>query len=108
MECLLDSLVGHMRAIIVARVDMVYARFDRLAQNGNGCVDVARWSPDARPGQLHGAVAHAVQCHRRARQRETAGGSNLLNHPFPPCYNHWMKDSSGLEFAYADRDVSCV
>src|SRR5580692_2534703 len=60
MERLFDQLIGHMRSVVVARVNVVHARLYRLSQNSNGGIHIFRWSPDARASQLHGAVAHAV------------------------------------------------
>jgi len=37
-------LIGHMRAAVVAGVDVVHTRLYRLAENGNGGVNVT-WRP---------------------------------------------------------------
>ena len=60
MKSPLDNLIGYMRTVIVARVDVVHARSNRLSQDGHGCVNVARRPPDPGAGKLHGAVAHSV------------------------------------------------
>ena len=70
MERLLDDLVGHMRTIKVAGIDMVHAGGDRLSQNGDRSVDIARRSPHLRTGKLHRTVAHAVHGHRCAWEGE--------------------------------------
>jgi len=80
MERLLDNLVGDMRTVEVAGVNVVHSRLDGLAQNSDGGIHITRRSPDARASQLHGAVAHAVQCHRFAGQGEADGGVYLFNH----------------------------
>ena len=101
MKRVLDNLIGHMRTVVVAGINMVHARVDGLAQNGNGGRDISGRPEDAGSGKLHSAVTHAVQACRCVEQREAAGSTNLFNHFVSPCYNHWMKDSSGLDFAYA-------
>src|SRR5580692_11488910 len=60
IERLLDKLIGHVRSVVVAGINVVHARLDGFAQNSDGGVDIPRRSPDARASQLHGAVAHAV------------------------------------------------
>src|SRR5215471_6163853 len=73
-----------MRTIKIRGIDMVYTACDRLAQNGGRLVDISGRSPDQlfaiSSCKLHGAVAHAVQRYRRARQREAARESYLFNH----------------------------
>src|ERR1700689_1162413 len=101
MESLLDDLIGYMRSVVVAGINVVHAGLYCFAKNGNGGIDVPWWSPDAGSGKLHRPVSHAVQSHRRAGHFKCPTESDLFNHSVPPCYNHLMKDSSGLEFAYA-------
>src|ERR1700724_1383011 len=60
MERLLDELIGHMGSVVVAGVDVVYARLYRLSQNSNGGINILRRSPNARAGQWHGAIGDAV------------------------------------------------
>jgi len=60
MERLFDQLIGDMRAIEVAGVDMIDAGLDGLAQNGKRAVNVMGRSPHLRTGKLHGTIAHAV------------------------------------------------
>ena len=86
MERLLDQLIGHMRTVVVAGVNVVHAGLHHLAKNGDGGVNVAWRSPDSWPSKLHCAVAHAVHRHRCARQREGAGEIRLCNHFVPPCF----------------------
>src|SRR5271165_5887824 len=57
----LNYLVGHMRTVIIARIDVIDPRRDSLSQNSDGSVNIARWSIHARTGKLHGAIAHALQ-----------------------------------------------
>ena len=57
MKRLADDLVGHVRAVEVARIDVVHAAGDRLAQDGDGAVPVLRRAEHVRAGELHRAVA---------------------------------------------------
>jgi hypothetical protein len=61
MKRLLDDLISHVRAIIVARVDVVYSGVNGFAQNGNPARNVTRRSPNLRAGKLHGAITHTIQ-----------------------------------------------
>src|ERR1700678_1178663 len=69
MKRLLDNLVGHVRTVKVAGIDVVDSRCNRLSQNSNRSVHVAWWSPNLWTGELHRAVTHAVQRQRGARER---------------------------------------
>ena len=64
MERLLDELIGCMRAIKVARIDVVRARGNGLAQNSDRTRNVAWWPPDQlvviSTSKLHCAKAHSV------------------------------------------------
>ena len=60
MKRLANELVGDVRAIEIAGVDMVDPARDRLAKYGEGRVAVVRRAEYARSGELHGAVAHTV------------------------------------------------
>ena len=64
MERLLDELIGYVRAVKVARIDVVHAGGDGLAQNSDRTRNIARRPPDqlvAIPSRkLHGAIAHSV------------------------------------------------
>jgi hypothetical protein len=48
----LYKLIGHMRPVVVAGIDMVHGGRYRLPQNSNGLVNVTWRSPDARTCQL--------------------------------------------------------
>src|SRR5580700_2082452 len=72
MKRLLDDLIGYMRAVIVAGIDVIHAGCDRLAQNSNRSVNIARRSPNLRTGKLDRAVAHSLQADRSARKCKTA------------------------------------
>src|SRR5579863_8163077 len=80
MESLLDDLIGHMRSVIVAGIDVVHAGLYRFAENSNGGIDVPWWSPDAGSGELHRTVSHAVQGHRCTSKSEASSKIGLFNH----------------------------
>ena len=71
MQRLADQLVGDVRAVEVAGVDVVHAARHRLAQHGERRVAILGRTEDAGPGELHRAVAHAV--HGAVAERERAG-----------------------------------
>ena len=54
-----DDLVGDVRAVEVAGVDVRDTQLYRLAQYGHGSVAVGRWAEHVRASQLHRAVPHA-------------------------------------------------
>ena len=70
VERLADQLVGEVRAVEVAGVDVVDAARDRLAQHRQGGVTVPGRSEHAGPSELHGAIAEAV--HRAIAEGERA------------------------------------
>src|SRR5579875_1151342 len=72
MKSALDDLVGHMRAVKVAGIDVVDAGGNGRAQNGDGGVYITGRSPHLRAGKLHCAVAHAIYGYRGARKCEAA------------------------------------
>ena len=49
MKRLLDDLIGHMRTVIVAGIDMVHAGRNRLSQNSDRGVKITRRSPTCGP-----------------------------------------------------------
>src|SRR5438105_5908772 len=73
MERPLDNLIGHMRTVEVAGVNVVHAGLYGLPQNRDGEVNVGRRSPYLRTSKLHCTVAHAIYGHRSARQSKAAG-----------------------------------
>ena len=59
MQRLFDKLIGYMRAIEVAGVDMGDTELNNLAQDRE-CTVVVYWRPEyMRTSQLHGTVPHA-------------------------------------------------
>ncbi len=65
MEGLPDELIGYVRTVKIARIDVVHAGGNGLAQNGDGAGNIVRWTPDQfaaiASGELHCPIAHAVQ-----------------------------------------------
>ena len=61
MERLFNELIGKMRTIKIARVDVVNAEPNDFAQDRERTVVVGRRSEYMRTSQLHGAVAHACK-----------------------------------------------
>src|SRR5664279_3996492 len=102
MEGLLDDLVGDMRPVKVAGINMIHTRFNRFPQDRYALVHIARWSPDARAGKLHRAIAHAVHLHRCTRERKTAAKIRLCRHPVAPLlFSAWK---FGCQLLVVERD----
>ena len=72
MERLFDDLIGHVRTVEVAGVDVVDAGGDGLSEDSDCGVEVGRRAPHLRTGELHRAVTHAVHGHRGAGEGEGA------------------------------------
>src|SRR5689334_13064615 len=85
MERPLNDLIGHVRAVVVASIDMIHAGIDRLPQNSNGGFNIPRWSKDLGASKLHCAVAHSVHAARRSRQHKGAGEIYFMSHFIPHC-----------------------
>ena len=83
MNGFFDDLVGDVRAVEVAGIDVVDAGFDGFAQNGDGGRAILRRAKDMRAGELHGAVAHAVDGHIGAGEGE--GSTEIVRGHFFSC-----------------------
>ena len=59
MKRLANDLVGDVRSVEVAGINVIDAGCDGLPQHGNGGGAILRWTEDTLAGKLHGAVAHA-------------------------------------------------
>ena len=79
MERLADQLIGDVRAIEVAGVDVIDPARHRLAQDGEGGAAILGRTEDAGPGELHRTIAHAF--HSSIAERECRGG---VGHGEPP------------------------
>ena len=77
MQRLADELVGHMRTVVVAGVDVIDAARDRFAQHRDRGVVVLRRPEHARPGELHGAVAKAL--HNPVAERKRSRGADVVH-----------------------------
>ena len=86
MQRLADQLVGDVRAVEVAGVDMIDAGRHGRAQHRDGTVRVLRRPEHAGPGQLHGAVAEAL--HGAVAERERAGFADV-GHGLSP-WGWWL------------------
>ena len=71
MQRFADDLVGDVRAVEVAGVDMIHAGCDGLAQHGQCRVAIAGRAEHAGPRELHGAVAEPL--HGAVAEGEGAG-----------------------------------
>src|SRR5580693_152230 len=77
-----------MGTVKISGVDVVHPARNGLLQHGNRFLDISGRPPhqlvaiSAR--KLHGAVSHAIYCHRSARQREAPSKIHLFNHFVPP------------------------
>jgi hypothetical protein len=81
MEGFANDLVGDVRPVKVARIDMIDARGHRFAQYGDGCVTILGRPEYAGTGQLHGTVAHPVD--RATGERERAYGGDFRHGDSP-------------------------
>src|SRR6266568_7974214 len=74
MKGLANKLVGDVRAIEIARVDVIDPARNRLAQHREGGIVILRRPKYARSGKPHRAVAHSV--HGAVAQGEDASGGD--------------------------------
>ena len=84
MERLFDDLVGHMRTVIIAGIDMVDSCRNRLAQNSDCSIAIARRSLHLRTCKLHRAIAHAIQTDGSSGKREATAESSVCRHFVSP------------------------
>ena len=61
MQCFFDQLIGDMRPIKVAGVDVIDSEPNDLAQDRDRAVVIFWWPEYMWTSELHGAVAHASQ-----------------------------------------------
>src|ERR1700722_13992775 len=95
MKGLFDDLVGHMRTVKIAGIDMVDPVRNSLAQNGYGSFNITGRPPHLWPRQLHGAVTHSVQAHRSTGKCEGAAKVYLLCHFVSPLVRTlWLDEES--------------
>src|SRR5262249_31601997 len=89
---LTNDLVGDMRPIKVAGVDVIDATLNGLAQHGDGCLAIFGRPEDTGPSKLHRAIAEAV--HSELAELESTGladrrcaGIAIGGHVEPPVTN---------------------
>src|ERR1700693_2862646 len=88
MKRLFDDLVGHMRAVKIAGIDVVDPCRNSLSENSYCSVNITRRSPNLRTGKLHGAVAHSLQTYRSTGKCEAAAKIYLFRHFVSPLVVH--------------------
>src|ERR1700730_4445529 len=88
MQRLLNNLIGDMRTVEIAGIDVIHARRDGLAKNRDRAGNIAWRAPNqlvAVPsGELHGPVTHPVYSQRGARERKGATEIRLFSHFVSP------------------------
>src|SRR5579872_691958 len=97
MECLLDNLIGRMRTVEVARIDVVYTGVNGLSQDPNGFVGIARRPPHLRTRQLHRPITHAVHRQRSVRNRKTSAEAGWFGHSFAPAIRQILARTAYLD-----------
>jgi hypothetical protein len=80
MEGALDELVRDVRAVEVARVDVIDAGGGRRPEHGNRTIGVTRRPEGMGARELHGAVAHAIHRQVRTGKREASAQVGLVRH----------------------------
>ena len=80
MERLLDDLIGDMRTVKIAGIDMVDSCRHSFSQHCDCGVHIARRSPYLGTGKLHRAITHSLQIDRSAGERKTAAEFHLFRH----------------------------
>src|SRR5437870_7686284 len=81
MQCFFDQLIGDMRPIEVAGVDVIDSEPNDLAQDCDRAVVIFRWPEYMWTSELHGAVAHASQ-DQIISKLECAAGQGGRGHRF--------------------------
>src|ERR1700722_19151037 len=90
MERLFDDLIGNVRTVIIAGIDMVHASVNRFAQHLDSLFGIARRSPDLWACQLHRAVAQTVHRHLCVRESKASAEISLCDHLLAPLF--WLND----------------
>ena len=104
MQRLADDLVGDMRAVEVARVDVIDTVFDRSPQHCDRAGAVLRRPQDAFARELHGPVAQPLDAAPAEGERSRLADIDhvvcLLSLPCSLLCDHDMKNPSLREFAF--------
>ena len=84
MQRLLNDLIGDMRTVEIAGVDVVHARRDSLAQNRDRTGNIARRAPNKLvsilSGELHRPITEPVYSQRGAGERKAATENCFVCH----------------------------
>jgi len=80
MQGFLNELVRYVRTVEVAGVNVVDAGIDGLVQNGDGFGAITGWAENVGTGELHGAVADAVNGECGSREVECTAEFALFRH----------------------------
>src|SRR5579871_1098730 len=73
MQRLPNDLIGYVRPVKVARIDVRDAEGDSLAQHRYGSVSIARRPEHVRAGELHRAISHAGDRQILGQRKRSAG-----------------------------------
>ena len=71
MQRLFNKVIGNMRPVKVARIDVIDSDLNNFAQDGECTVAVCRRPEYMRTSKLHGTVSDAVESDRRAGKRKS-------------------------------------
>jgi hypothetical protein len=83
VQRLAEQVLGDVRAVGVRGVEEGDADLDGTAEHCDGLVVVARRTPDAWSGQLHGAVAEPDDGQVTAERERSGRGCEVLGHGVP-------------------------
>src|SRR5580693_3160181 len=88
MQRLLNDLIGDMRTVEIAGIDVIHARGDSLAKNRDRAGNIAWRAPNPLvailSGELHGPITDSVYSQRSARERKASAAIRLLFHFVSP------------------------
>ena len=106
MQRLLDDLIGDMRTVEIAGIDVVHARRDSLAKNRDRTGNIAWRAPNPLvailSGELHRPITDPIYSQRGARERKAATEIRLFSHfVSPPGLQKDSPTSSSLFFQSA-------
>ena len=75
MQGFADEMIGDVRTIIVARIDVIDSARQRLAQHGERTLPILRRPKHSRPRELHGAVPDPL--HAARPECECSGAADI-------------------------------
>src|SRR6202007_2100781 len=84
MQRLLNDLIGDMRAIEIAGIDVIHARCDSLAKNRDRTGNIVRRAPNLLiailSSELHGPITDPIHSQRSTCERKKATETRLFSH----------------------------